>query len=199
MRPIMPDDPHSDLRATVQEAIGYTREVAPYFDGVARDLMQEFVVERPRSKPRDAYTGVNHSNAGRKQFFVGMAVWGEDGTVATPPADSEDRHMEAEEGFCNYGICERDLPLPLNDLLSSPRFAGNVVVDKFGARAYMGGWITIPGGLVTSSGYKVPKPVRIGSVWVVDTQVQDWTISHVDRIKHIADTVRDHIIDRDRS
>lgn len=189
MKPINPDDPNSELRATVQEAIGYAPVAAPYYDNTARNLLHEFIIERRGSKPRNAYAGVNHNNGELDQFFVGMAAWDEDGSVTIPPDDSPLRHMSREKGFCNYGLTERDLPLPLNDLLSSPRFASNPVVDEIDARAYLGAWLTVPEGFRTKGGYVVPQPVKFGSVWVVDTEEQDWSRAHVSRIKAIADEV----------
>lgn len=198
MKPINPDDPNSELRATVQAEVGYIPEVAAFFDNTARQLLHEFIIERRGSRPRAAYAGVNHNDPELEQFFVGMAVWDEDGSITIPPPDSPLRRMSKEKGFCNYGLAERDLPLPLNDLLSSPRFASNPVVDLINARAYLGDWITVPEGFVANSGYTVPRPVKIGSVWVVDTQEQDWNRDNVGRIKAVAAKVTGYILERHR-
>lgn len=190
MKPINPADPRSDERVLAQEALGYVAEVDPYFDDVAIGLLKRF---------GGAFAGVNHMDADRNQFFVGLAVIDEEtGEIVVPPADSPFRRMAPDHGFCNYGLVERDLPLPLNDLLSSPRFAGNPVIDILGARAYLGDWLTVPEGLRASTGYTIPEAVKIGSVWVVDTKVQSWTPLDRTDIKAVQAQTMNYIIERDR-
>ncbi|MFD4763236.1 GAF domain-containing protein [Streptomyces sp. NPDC058439] len=118
------DTPHSGApqaeRDAVLRAFGLTGP-EPELDAFATQLAQEAGVP---------YAMVNIFGA-QQQFFG----------LHTPGDDSElpivGRSMPLDHGFCPE-VVDRKKALVLPDVFSSPRFAGNTVVDLIGIRTYAG-------------------------------------------------------------
>ncbi|MFE2426945.1 GAF domain-containing protein [Streptomyces sp. NPDC059373] len=92
----------------------------PQFDAFAADLAREAGLP---------YGMVNLFKD--RQVFAGL--------YCSPEGDfpEVDRTMPLDHGYCPATI-EREAPLVLPDVLDSPRFASNPVVDKIGIRTYAG-------------------------------------------------------------
>ncbi|MFC9266242.1 GAF domain-containing protein [Streptomyces zhihengii] len=69
---------------------------------------------------------------GDRQQFFGLHTPGEDSDLPTVG-----RSMPLDHGFCPE-VVDRRKALVLPDVFSSPRFAGNTVVDLIGIRTYAG-------------------------------------------------------------
>ncbi|MFF4755283.1 GAF domain-containing protein [Streptomyces sp. NPDC002514] len=115
-RPAMP---HAE-RESVLRARGLTGP-EPELDAFATQLAQEADVP---------YAMVNIF--GDQQYFFGLHTPGEDSEL---PAVG--RSMPLDHGFCPE-VVDRKKALVLPDVFSSPRFAGNTVVDLIGIRTYAG-------------------------------------------------------------
>ncbi|MFC8944017.1 GAF domain-containing protein [Streptomyces rochei] len=117
-----PHHPHAATaeRDTVLRAFGLTGP-EPDLDAFATQLAQEACVP---------YAMVNIF--GSQQQFFGLH---------TPAGDSDlptvGRSMPLDHGFCPE-VVDRKKALVLPDVFSSPRFAGNKVVDLIGIRTYAG-------------------------------------------------------------
>lgn len=115
-----PDTARSD-RDAVLRAFGLTGP-DPQLDAFATQLAKEAGVP---------YAMVNIFGDGQQQFF-GLHTPGDDGDL---PAVG--RNMSLDHGFCPE-VVDRRKALVLPDVFSSPRFAGNSVVDLIGIRTYAG-------------------------------------------------------------
>ncbi|MFI0219100.1 GAF domain-containing protein [Streptomyces lydicus] len=93
----------------------------PELDTFAKQLAQEAGVP---------YAMVNIF--GDQQQFFGLHTPGDDSELPTVG-----RSMPLHHGFCPE-VVERKKALVLPDVFSSPRFAGNTVVDLIGIRTYAG-------------------------------------------------------------
>ncbi|WP_326812440.1 GAF domain-containing protein [Streptomyces scopuliridis] len=88
----------------------------------------------------------------RRQYFAGLHV--PDPSSYLPPVN---RVMHRDHGYCP-DVMARAKPLVLPDVYSSPRFAGNAVVDLIGIRTYAGAPLIDTDGIV------------LGTVCVVGTE-----------------------------
>ncbi|MFE7331568.1 GAF domain-containing protein [Streptomyces sp. NPDC057565] len=118
------DTPHSGTPQTerdpVLRAFGLTGP-EPELDAFATQLAQEAGVP---------YAMVNIF--GDQQQFFGLHTPGDDSELPTVG-----RSMPLGHGFCPE-VVDRKKALVLPDVFSSPRFAGNTVVDLIGIRTYAG-------------------------------------------------------------
>ncbi|MEU9744745.1 GAF domain-containing protein [Streptomyces niveus] len=116
--------PHVGTRQTERDAVlralGLTGP-EPELDAFATQLAQEAGVP---------YAMVNIF--GDQQQFVGLHTPGDDSELPTVG-----RSMPLDHGFCPE-VVDRKKALVLPDVFSSPRFAGNTVVDLIGIRTYAG-------------------------------------------------------------
>ncbi|MGW3930864.1 GAF domain-containing protein [Streptomyces microflavus] len=107
-------------RDAVLRAFGLTGP-EPELDAFAAQLAQEAGVP---------YAMVNIF--GDQQQFFGLHTPGDDSELPTVG-----RSMPVDHGFCPE-VVDRRKALVLPDVFSSPRFAGNTVVDLIGIRTYAG-------------------------------------------------------------
>ncbi|MFF4933257.1 GAF domain-containing protein [Streptomyces griseofuscus] len=107
-------------RDAVLRALGLTGP-EPELDAFATQLAQEAGVP---------YAMVNIF--GDQQQFFGLHTPGDDSELPTVG-----RSMPLDHGFCPE-VVDRKKALVLPDVFSSPRFAGNTVVDLIGIRTYAG-------------------------------------------------------------
>ncbi|MER7688156.1 GAF domain-containing protein [Streptomyces sp. NPDC097610] len=118
------DAPHAGTpqteRDAVLRALGLTGP-EPELDAFATQLAQEAGVP---------YAMVNIF--GDQQQFFGLHTPGDDSELPTVG-----RSMPLDHGFCPE-VVDRKKALVLPDVFSSPRFAGNTVVDLIGIRTYAG-------------------------------------------------------------
>ena len=118
------DTPHAGTpqteRDAVLRALGLTGP-EPELDAFATQLAQEADVP---------YAMVNIF--GDQQRFFGLHTPGDDSELPTVG-----RSMPLDHGFCPE-VVDRKKALVLPDVFSSPRFAGNTVVDLIGIRTYAG-------------------------------------------------------------
>ncbi|MFI1700374.1 GAF domain-containing protein [Streptomyces bobili] len=114
-----PRTPQTELDAALR-AFGLTGP-EPELDAFAAQLAQEAGVP---------YAMVNIFGA--QQQFFGLHTPGEDSELPTVG-----RAMPLDHGFCPE-VVARKKALVLPDVFSSPRFAGNRVVDEIGIRTYAG-------------------------------------------------------------
>jgi len=199
--PVLPDDgDKGPLRARVQAAIGFTRQVQPQYDAAAVTALRHL---------GGTMAGVNHLDADLEQFFVGFAVRDGAGVaVAAPP--TLDEHGEIvperperafggrETGYCAVLTAERTMALPLNDVLEFHRFAHNPVTEvgegKPGVRAYIAAPLLTTDDLVAEDGWHLPGDIVFGTLWVVDNKPQQWTTDDVAWLKGEANALRDGIV-----
>jgi GAF domain-containing protein len=116
--------PHTGTPQTERDAVlrafGLTGP-EPELDAFAAQLAQEAGVP---------YAMVNIF--GDQQQFFGLHAPGDDSELPTVG-----RSMPLDHGFCPE-VVDRKKALVLPDVFSSPRFAGNTVVDLIGIRTYAG-------------------------------------------------------------
>ncbi|MFF9076087.1 GAF domain-containing protein [Streptomyces sp. NPDC014872] len=118
------DTPHAGTPQTEQDAVLRALGLIgpePELDAFATQLAEEAGVP---------YAMVNIF--GDQQQFFGLHTPGDDSDLPTVG-----RSMPLDHGFCPE-VVDRKKALVLPDVFSSPRFAGNTVVDQIGIRTYAG-------------------------------------------------------------
>lgn len=150
---LTPADPDLPRRLARLADLGVQLRPDTEFDAFARDL-----AERARAlagTPWAPHTMVNIVTT--EQYFAGLCIGG-------PPTGepSVGRVMDREHGYCPEVIA-RGLPLVLDDVMDSPRFGGNPVVDEIGIRSYVGAPLL-----------DEPTGTVLGTICIVDTEPRTW-------------------------
>ena len=147
--PFRPADTEAALRVARLRELGLGRHPEPAFDKFAQAMAD--AAETPLAMVNFLGTDL--------QYFAGLHAPGfvQGGTGAFAGPDDPARSMTMDQGWCPYVVAHR-LARVLDDVCAHPRFAGNLVVDQFGIRAYMGA------PLVDSTG------IVLGTVCVVDAE-----------------------------
>lgn len=174
-RMIVPEeDPaHAEFREGRLRAMGVGEQPHPELDAVAHRLRQ---ITGAR------YAMVNFVMEGR-QYFAGLSVT--EGPQTMTGGQAPGREMDLDAGFCVHTV-SRGSALPITDISSYARFAGDRVAAELGVRTYLGAPVKDP-----STG------VTLGTVCVIDTQPINWTMTDVDNVKAVADDVAALLSDRE--
>jgi GAF domain-containing protein len=171
--PFRPADTEAARRVARLRELGLGQRPEPAFDQFARAMAD--AAGTPLAMVNFLGTDL--------QYFAGLHAPAFVQGVAGPGDPA--RSMTLDQGWCPYVVAHK-LARVLDDVCANPRFAGNLVVDQFGIRAYMGA------PLVDSTG------VVLGTVCVVDTERRQWGRGGVDFIKGRAAEMID-IISRRRA
>jgi GAF domain-containing protein len=170
-----PADEDAQARVARLRELGLGEHPEPQFDEFARMLA---------TSTKAPLAMVNFIGEDR-QYFAGLhapsMVQGGPGAVAAP--DDPARSMTKEQGWCPH-VVSRKLPLVLDDVCDYPRFAGNLVVDEFGIRSYIGA------PLIDRTG------TALGTICIVDLEPRPWGRPGLDFIKAKAAEMMDIINER---
>ncbi|MGW8955971.1 GAF domain-containing protein [Streptomyces sp. NPDC055709] len=169
---LTPADPDASARADRLRAIGIGDTPVREFDEFAHRLAQALGTP---------YAMVNFIDEHR-QYFAGLYTPTAGQAVQlTPNQGRVDRVMERDHGYCPHVVVRRKA-LILEDVCDYPRFAGNPVVDELGIRSYAGAPL-----IDRQSG------IALGTICVVDTDVQPWGRQGLEIIKAMAVQMVDRI------
>ncbi|MDA2812969.1 GAF domain-containing protein [Nocardiopsis sp. RSe5-2] len=165
---IVPEDQEAADRVARLDELGLGDRPDAEFDAFARELAQAAGAQ---------FAMVNFIKEDH-QYFAGLYVSdsAQGGSVLSTEAsaaDTPDRVMERDHGYCPHVVARR-LPLVLDDVCDYPRFAGNPVVDEIGIRSYMGA------PLIDRDG------TTLGTICVVDREARPWGRPGLELIKERA-------------
>lgn len=169
-------DPDLRERQRRLRELGIGEQPDREFDAVAAELAAD---------AGTPYAMVNFIGPTR-QYFAGLyPASGEVTEAVSSVLDAEKvgRTMPLDQGYCPH-VVERRTALPLDDVMSYPRFAGNPVVDALDVRSYLGAPLIDDDGLV------------LGTVCVVAKEPQSWNRDDVARVKATAAKLVDMIKNR---
>lgn len=120
--------PQAPQRAAVIQELGLSTEPDPEWNEFARGFAEK--AQRLIGAERPPITLVNLVTD--MQYFTGMYVSPDHPAFGAVPPVMPDDH-----GGCPHVIA-RGKALVLDDVCDYPRFAGNIVVDKYAIRTYVG-------------------------------------------------------------
>ncbi|MFD5429789.1 GAF domain-containing protein [Streptomyces sp. NPDC127084] len=169
---LTPDDRYAFARAARLREIGIGEAPVQEFDDFAHRLALTLGAR---------YAMVNFIDDNR-QYFAGLysPTAGQMVQLA-PQQDQMDRVMARDHGYCPHVVVRRKA-LILEDVCDYPRFAGNPVVDELGIRSYAGAPL-----LDRKTG------MALGTICVVDTDVQPWGRQGLQTIKAMAQQMADRV------